>query len=186
MTAALENEHNSTPKRHGKIKAAVIIFGLLVITTCVMIYLFSSQDATESSMTSGRFTELLKKIFFPKFDELTYAEQYALREKMSLIVRKGAHFSEYLLLATFSFHLLYALPRPRTDVMCALCAFVFAAVFAMTDEYHQSFVPGRAMAARDVLIDSLGALFGVFLALRIKRIAEKRRERRKKNNADPK
>lgn len=182
MTAALQKTRKRAAKPHGKLKAAVFIFGFLVIATCVMIFLFSSQDASESSMTSGRFTELLKKLFFPGFDELSGAEQNALKDKITMLVRKGAHFSEYLILATFSFHLLYALPRPRTDVMCALGAFLFAAFFAMTDEFHQSFVPGRAMAARDVLIDSLGALLGVFIALRLKRFAEKRRARKKEKN----
>ena len=172
MTAALQKD-----KPHRKIKIAVIVFGLLVVATCTMIYLFSSQDATQSTLTSGWFTDLIKKIIFPGFEDLPPEEKAELSGKLSLFVRKGAHFSEYLLLATFSFHFLVALPRPRTDLMCAFCALLFAAAFAMTDEYHQSFVPGRAMAAKDMLIDTLGALLGVFIALRIHSFRKKRRER---------
>ena len=34
--------------------------------------------------------------------------------------------------------------------------------FAILDEFHQSFVPGRHMSSTDVLFDSLGIVFGMF------------------------
>jgi len=34
--------------------------------------------------------------------------------------------------------------------------------FAIMDEFHQSFVPGRHMSSTDVLFDSLGIVFGMF------------------------
>ncbi|MDQ6810118.1 MAG: VanZ family protein [Verrucomicrobiota bacterium] len=40
-------------------------------------------------------------------------------------------------------------------------AFVLAAFFAVSDEFHQSFVPSRGAAAADVGFDSAGALLGV-------------------------
>lgn len=167
---------NNTP-RGKKTRTAAIIFGILVIATCTMIFMFSSQDATESSMTSGRFMELFKKLFLPDFDSMSPQEQAKLRDTMTHIIRKGAHFTEYLLLAQFSFHLLLALPRPRNELLCAGGALLFTAFFAMTDEYHQSFVPGRAMTVRDVLIDSLGALTGLLVALIIRRIIRRKREK---------
>ena len=159
-----------------KLGRAVLIFSVLVVLTCVMIFLFSSQDSTQSSLTSGRITGLLRKLLCPEYDTLTPQKQAEFSTGLSLRVRKLAHFSEYLLLAQFSFQLLLALPRPRTDIVCALGALVFAAFFAATDEFHQSFVPGRAMAAKDVLIDSLGALTGLLIALRVKNILQKRQK----------
>lgn len=41
-----------------------------------------------------------------------------------------------------------------------------AVAYAATDEFHQSFVPGRTSRVTDVLIDAVGASMGVFLALR--------------------
>lgn len=35
-------------------------------------------------------------------------------------------------------------------------------LYAVSDEYHQSFVPGRGPAFRDVLIDTIGASFALF------------------------
>ena len=37
-------------------------------------------------------------------------------------------------------------------------------LYAVSDEIHQHFVPGRAMQARDVLIDTAGVLLGIWIA----------------------
>ena len=39
--------------------------------------------------------------------------------------------------------------------------------FAILDEFHQSFVPGRHMSSADMVFDSLGVLFGTFICSRI-------------------
>ena len=40
--------------------------------------------------------------------------------------------------------------------------------FAILDEFHQSFVPGRHMSSTDVLFDSLGIIFGMFASYKIR------------------
>jgi VanZ family protein len=39
-------------------------------------------------------------------------------------------------------------------------AFVLTVVFAISDEWHQTFIPGRTGKIQDILIDSIGAGFG--------------------------
>lgn len=41
-------------------------------------------------------------------------------------------------------------------------AVVFTFLYALSDEYHQSFVPERAASWYDVKVDMLGALLGLF------------------------
>lgn len=41
-------------------------------------------------------------------------------------------------------------------------AWVIVVLYAISDEIHQSFVPGRTPLVTDVLIDSLGGLLGIF------------------------
>lgn len=43
-------------------------------------------------------------------------------------------------------------------------------LYAITDEIHQHFVPGRSCELRDVLIDTTGALLGIFISYLIMRI----------------
>jgi VanZ family protein len=45
-------------------------------------------------------------------------------------------------------------------------SFSAAALYAASDEWHQSFVKGRGPSARDVLIDSAGALAACLLLRR--------------------
>ncbi len=78
-----------------------------------------------------------------------------------LVIRKCAHLSEYAVLGLL---LLRALKQSRPAIGQAKAvgvALLIAAAYASTDEYHQTFVPGRTPAVHDVLIDTTGA----FLAL---------------------
>jgi VanZ family protein len=52
-------------------------------------------------------------------------------------------------------------PRLRLGVLAAL----LSALYGVSDEFHQSFIPGRFATVEDVVADSLGACFGVILAL---------------------
>lgn len=75
------------------------------------------------------------------------------------LIRKAAHFTEYAIL----FWLLVRGPmaqRPHLALM--LCV-----VYALTDEGHQAFVPGRTASLYDVALDSSGALFSHFLTIAI-------------------
>ena len=51
-------------------------------------------------------------------------------------------------------------------------AFAFAVLFALSDEWHQTFVPGRDGCVRDVGIDVVGAALaaGTLLARRRRRV----------------
>ena len=72
-------------------------------------------------------------------------------------VVKGWHMTEYAVLVSLAIAVL----RRRGiggRVGSPWLAFAFAAVFAATDEWHQTFVPGRDGCVRDVLIDTGGAL----------------------------
>ena len=51
----------------------------------------------------------------------------------------------------------------------AAFAFVVAVAFAASDEWHQSFVPSRQGSAWDVLLDSGGAVLGLFVLWRLGR-----------------
>ena len=113
------------------------------------VWLFSAQSGALSSGLSRRALGLIQA-------ELPGVYSLLARwGRPEYLLRKLAHFGEYLLLGL----LLYALLRRRfSPVAAAGLALVLAAAFACTDEWHQLSVPGR-----DVLIDSAGAVAGVGL-----------------------
>ena len=77
-------------------------------------------------------------------------------------IKKTAHFVEYFILALlmyFSFRRTTSLSRS----FCLLYTIIITIMYAVTDEFHQTFVPGREGRFRDVLIDSSGVFMFVLL-----------------------
>ena len=71
-----------------------------------------------------------------------------------LVARKLVHIAEYALLCFLWWRVL----RLRLSARgAALAAFAITVAYAATDEYHQTFVPGRSGSPIDVGIDALGA-----------------------------
>ena len=73
-----------------------------------------------------------------------------------LVLRKLAHLLEYAVLGALLFRALGREPL----------AVALGAAYAVTDEVHQAFVPGREAAPVDWLIDTVGVVAGVILLAR--------------------
>jgi VanZ family protein len=81
-------------------------------------------------------------------------------------VRKCAHGYEYMVLSWLVWRAFFQLklnPERPWSSSIAWKAWGIATFYAMTDEWHQTFVPGREGAVRDVVIDSFGAAMGILL-----------------------
>lgn len=72
------------------------------------------------------------------------------------ILRKLAHAAEYGVLAYLTLRL--GLRQEKRKVTTLLIILIFCALYAWSDEWHQSFVEGRVFSVFDILIDSLGAI----------------------------
>jgi VanZ family protein len=82
-----------------------------------------------------------------------------------------AHFTEYFVLAgLWAWALL-----PALGLRALAVAFVVAVVYAISDEWHQSFVPRRDSDPVDVLVDTAGAAAVVFVSFLLVRRAASRR-----------
>ena len=134
------------------------ILWTLVILNMAAIFIFSARNAEESSAQSGFIVSLLAPLFGGNVPEW-----------LETLVRKCAHFTEFALLGAWAG--LLSLEYGRHWLWGA----VFASLYAVTDEVHQLFVPGRACQAFDWLVDTCGHLAGAGLAALI-------RKRRKRNN----
>lgn len=103
----------------------------------------------------------------------TVQDSLLLLQKVDFPIRKSAHAMEYALLGfliTGSF-ITNAKERKKQGNKVQehkklyLAAWIGSAFYAMTDEFHQLFVPGRSGRVADVLLDSTGAAVGVCLFL---------------------
>jgi VanZ family protein len=77
-------------------------------------------------------------------------------------LRVAAHMASYALLAGLLLYALTGVGRPT--LRAAVTAMVLTALYAVSDEIHQSFVPDRMGRAVDVLIDVIGATVGLLVA----------------------
>jgi hypothetical protein len=75
-----------------------------------------------------------------------------------------AHFTEYAILASLLWLALRSSPRFARHATAL--AFGLAALYALSDELHQSFVPGRTPDVRDWLVDLAGAALAIWLLSR--------------------
>lgn len=72
-----------------------------------------------------------------------------------IVLRKCAHAFEYAVLAV-----LFVRGFGKRGMGWYGLAVLCAVLYAVTDEWHQTFVPGREGAAHDVLVDACGAIIG--------------------------
>ena len=148
-------------KKISKKKIIRAILLALIISVMVIIFALSAQDGNDSGGTSGGLTEFLLAIFGVDAGSLDEAEF----TKIEAFVRSAAHFSEYAILAFLSALLLATYEIKR--IFMLLFAVAFSSFYAITDEIHQIFVPGRAAEISDWLVDTSGALTGAAVAILI-------------------
>ncbi|MCR1953092.1 MULTISPECIES: VanZ family protein [Clostridium] len=137
-----------------------IISWAMLIVWMGIIFFMSHQPGEVSSSQS----ELVLKIF--SFFGIELNQYFG--ELATLVVRKTAHFSEYLILFLFAYNVskfYFTTKRAR------LYSIIFVFLYASTDEFHQYFIPGRNMAFKDVLIDTSGGAIG-YLITRIVEIVK--------------
>ena len=113
---------------------------VLIVIWMIVVFIFSHQTGEGSSGLSSKIAEFLFK-----------NEQLA--EKMEAFIRKGAHMAEYAVGAIlfYSYCLTYPkMPAKKRIIFAEMCI----VLYAITDELHQLFIPGRNGNIIDILIDA--------------------------------
>lgn len=139
-----------------------ILFIIMLLATLYLIFCFSSQDGEQSGNLSLKVTNFIVNLF-SKIKNMDTALRMHYIEKLHPIIRKLAHFSIYCLVGfsvmgfwcTFDIKNKYKL----------LWSILIGVTYATSDEFHQSFIPGRGPSIRDVCIDSAGVLTGIFVMI---------------------
>ena len=77
-------------------------------------------------------------------------------DRLHAAIRKSAHVTEYAICALLVARALIGSSRPLLSRGWFVVGILVLAALAVSDEYHQSFVPSRTAAVGDVLIDMSG------------------------------
>ena len=146
------------------------------ILCMVFIFYMSHQPATVSGDMSATVGMWIGKVLVPQFETFSLDKQMAYAEHIDFWVRKVAHICEYALLGCLMAHAFVVYEKRWTDLgsrTWLIYAWGISVIYAVTDEVHQNFVPGRACMIRDMFIDSLGAFFGLVFYVCVVAIVKK-------------
>lgn len=153
-----------------------IIKIVLIIIWMIIVFLFSNQGGTKSSGTSSKVTNVVVEVV-EKVGNKEFSEQE--RNQAELVVRKFAHYTIYTIGGVLIMN--YAYTTDKTKKQQTFGSLLFGAFYAVTDEVHQYFVPGRSARVFDVGIDTLGVITGIIIFTIIISIINKIRNTKKKN-----
>ena len=130
---------------------------IVLILWMGLIFYLSAQPAKNSTLQTNIVVDIIYKIysniFNDKVDFITF------NSFLFKPVRKIAHFLEYTVLGMLAYINFKDLTKKNTIVI----SIVFSVLYAISDEIHQMFVPGRYCALLDMFIDACGATLGIIL-----------------------
>jgi VanZ family protein len=146
----------------------IILSWIAVILWMFLIFVLSAQPAPRSNGLSQKVTEvIIEKVGLLVPLDIKTSTTTDLIKRFNHIVRKCAHVSEYFVLGALVMNAM------KTSKVLKFKALIFSVLicilYAISDELHQLFVPGRGAQVMDVLIDSAGAIAGIGCIFLIKR-----------------
>ncbi len=119
-----------------------------------MIVIFAGSTDVLSAEHTSRFLMPFLRWLDPHISLATIATT-------NIVLRKLGHLTEYAILAALFWRALRAALTSTSILWIGGITFVASGLFAVSDEFHQSFVGTRTASAQDVLIDLTGALIAV-------------------------
>lgn len=157
------------------------IMFIFLIVWMIAIFLFSNMDSNSSNsksqatihLTIDTVLKITNKIGLThKYPSMARKEEVVM--KLNKPLRKVAHASIYCFLAIIILTIL-RLYRLKTNYLGVITLFL-CFIFAMTDEFHQTFILGRTGQLSDVVIDTLGSTLGILLWFFIFMLFSKQKE----------
>ena len=153
-------ENDSGFQKSNKTKR--LVYGSLVIVWMLVIFFYSAQDGTKSGSSSSEITYFILDLFtrIGLISACNYTQQQI--TDFEGWIRTIAHFTEYFIFGILALQFVrYSFAKK--PVVGITGSFLFCIIYAVTDEFHQYFVPGRAMQLEDWLVDMLGVFCGIML-----------------------
>ena len=139
-----------------------LFHSILVIIWMLVIFNFSSQNGTKSTKTSDVVTSMVVNVTTSVTNKDIPREEVKKKvEDSTFLVRKTAHFTEYLILGILVLQLLSDYTKINKRML--IVSLVICYLYAVSDEVHQIFIPGRTAKVLDTFIDGAGSLVGIVI-----------------------
>lgn len=152
-----------------KTKKIMLIIALVILNSCI--FFFSNQTGEKSESLSDAFTiKVIDKYSEIKGEEYTPKEKNKIVVNSRFLVRKGAHFTIYLLEGILLYELILCYEVKRPHILTILICFLLASL----DEFHQLFSVGRTARLYDIAIDTVGSTIGITISCWIKKMLKRK------------
>lgn len=139
-----------------------LFHSILVIIWMLVIFNFSSQNGTKSTKTSDVVTSMVVNVTTSVTNKDIPREEVKKKvEDSTFLVRKTAHFTEYLILGILVLQLLSDYTKINKRML--IVSLIICYLYAVSDEVHQIFIPGRTAKVLDTFIDGAGSLVGIVI-----------------------
>ena len=164
---------NRNTKTDKKLK---IIYSAITISIMVFIFVQSAMPDVVSAEESNFIVRIITGIIEKTNIGITNEEM------ISFLVRKTAHFTEYAVFGASIY--LTAQQFFFRKWWIAVLSWLAGTLYAVSDEIHQIFVPGRFGQVTDVMIDSCGVALGVLITFLILSAVSKKKSGNMDSNSD--
>ena len=173
-----------------KRKILKIISTIFALVWMITVFIFSSQDGTQTLNTSGAFIQVIDSTLnnvesnnTNKTDTVNTQDnnnkKYNYSKELQTFVRKNAHYFLYTVGGIILSVFFYAFLGKNKKVYAF--AILTGMLYAMSDEFHQKFIAGRTSRITDVGIDTLGVITGTILFMIFVNILIKSRKKKSEN-----
>ena len=137
-----------------------LFHSILVIIWMLVIFNFSSQNGYKSTKTSDVVTSMVVNVTTSVINKDIPREEVKKKvEDSTFLVRKTAHFTEYLILVILVLQLLRDYTKINKRML--IVSLIICYLYAVSDEVHQIFISGRTAKVLDTFIDGAGSLVGI-------------------------
>lgn len=157
-------------KNHRNKSTAIVLIVLVVIAWCCSIFQFSAMNSDSSNSASSGIVEHTISKVLDATNEAGITDSHPDPEKLAKAakllnapLRKVVHATVYFVLALLLLSLSRVAFGDKKYLLSCVITILLCFVFALTDEYHQTFVAGRTGQILDVLIDTAGACVAILL-----------------------
>lgn len=157
-------------KRVGAMRRELIFSYAPLLVWVGVIFFLSGPDA--SMAQTSRFIRPLLELLFPTANEATLQIYHG-------YIRKGAHVTEYAILAFLAARALLTSSKPFVKRYWWLAVLAVTFAVASMDEFNQSFDPSRTGSIWDILIDGAGGTAGIVVYTLTRRWFGRRRMHKK-------
>jgi VanZ family protein len=132
------------------------------------IFFFSTDNF--SGENTGSLLHKITGILYPGISRELF-------DSIHFLIRKAGHFTEYAILALLLFRAFRSGVGARWRWSWALISLLIVIVYALSDEYHQSFTRNRTPSIYDSMTDTYGAVTALFFLWIFRGRPRKRQDR---------